>query len=485
MRVFDLRNANVACLCFILLAVFALGSTTVLVRGASNPTIWHVMVGGQSSDASIQALAFYPGVITVDVNDMVIWTSQSNEQHTVTFLSGTPPPDPLSEAAAAPAGGNYYDGKTLVSSGFIISGQNYNLTFTKAGVFLYICDIHPGMQGVIIVNSAGTPYPYTQSQYDSMAAKQLEIDLANGKTTSDNFQPAKTSGANGTTIYHLAAGISPNEEATTTLNPQHNSTASGTATLKIVGPGLLQVDVTVTGLAPNSIHPEHIHVGSCSLGGPILFPLNDLKAGSDGTASATTMVQGVLGIGESGWFVNVHTGPTLSGSGAVPVACGDISYSNPTVVAFLPKNLVIHSGDTVVWTQYGLNEIHTVSIVPSGQELPAFPSTQALIPAGNGTTFDQTKYFNSGVLYPGQSYVLTFAQPGNYTYVCLVHADINMVGHIQVLPQQTTTSMATTEQQQPSNLMSTYAIIAGVIIVILVVALAVAMRKRGRKQTQE
>jgi plastocyanin len=476
-----LRKTNVACLGFIVLVAFALGNTAIPVRGVANPTIWHVMVGGQSSDASIQALAFYPGVISVDVNDTIVWTSQSNEPHTVTFLSGTPPPDPLSAAAAAPAGGRYYDGKVLVSSGFLLSGQSYNLTFTKPGVFLYNCVIHPGMQGVVIVNSAGTPYPYTQSQYDSVAAQKLETDLANGKTTSDNFQPAKTPGPNGTTIYHLAAGISPNEETTTTLNPQHNSTASGTATLNIVGPGLLQVDVTVTGLAPNSVHPEHIHVGSCSLGGPILFPLNDLKAGSDGTASATTTVQGVLGIGESGWFVNVHTGPTLSGSGAIPVACGDISYSNPTVVAFLPKNLVIHTGDTVVWTQYGLNEVHTVTIVPSGQQIPLYSSTEGLTPAGNGTTFDPSKYFNSGIMFPGQSYVLTFAQPGNYTYVCLLHTDINMVGHIQVLPQQAT--MSTTTEQQLSNLMPTYAIVAGVIIVIMVVALAAVMRRRGRKQT--
>jgi len=122
-----------------------------------------------------------------------------------------------------------------------------------------------------------------------------------------------------------------------TLASVNGSTAHGTAALAFTGPSTLRVVVQMSALAPNSVHPEHIHAGSCAAGGGIKYPLADLHANAAGAATATTVIANVSQIPASGWFVNVHTGPTLLGAGANPIACGDIALSAPVSAAQLPK----------------------------------------------------------------------------------------------------------------------------------------------------
>ncbi|GCF11241.1 hypothetical protein KDI_48050 [Dictyobacter arantiisoli] len=94
----------------------------------------------------------------------------------------------------------------------------------------------------------------------------------------------------------------------------------------------LVVTVSLTGLAPNSIHPTHIHLGTCAAPAPqsMLFPLKTLRADGKGTATATTTIanvaQDIPGSGPIRWFVNVHNGPTLSTEVQNRwLACGDIA----------------------------------------------------------------------------------------------------------------------------------------------------------------
>jgi plastocyanin len=37
------------------------------------------------------------------------------------------------------------------NTGFMFPGQSFTLTFTEPGVFSYVCFIHPGMQGTVVV----------------------------------------------------------------------------------------------------------------------------------------------------------------------------------------------------------------------------------------------------------------------------------------------------------------------------------------------
>jgi hypothetical protein len=100
---------------------------------------------------------------------------------------------------------------------------------------------------------------------------------------------------------------------------------------------VLTVRISVSGLAPNSTHPEHIHGGSCTSNpmGPIIYKLNPLVADAHGDATSVTNIQNVQkGIPASGWYINVHNGPTLGTDlEARPIACGTVYNNNPSMVA--------------------------------------------------------------------------------------------------------------------------------------------------------
>lgn len=141
--------------------------------------------------------------------------------------------------------------------------------------------------------------------------------------------------------------------STTASTPTSNTPAStrtsgsttATATLKHVPNGtadlswdttshMLKVKIALVGLAPSSTHPSHIHTGSCSNQGGVIYPLQPLVADAHGVASATTMVSVPKGIPASGWYVNVHNGPGLSPSDQfLPIVCGDVSNSSASTTA--------------------------------------------------------------------------------------------------------------------------------------------------------
>lgn len=396
--------------------------------------VWGVFAGGQSPDGAIQTMAFYPGVTTIDEGDTVVWALGGLEPHTVSFLSGTQPPAPESLEATIPVPCDSYNGTGVCSSGLLSPGQVFVLTFTKPGVYVYICEIHPGMQGIVVVQPKGTPYP--KSQFDRQPGPKLQQDILALQDAINMHHVDTTSGANGTLVFNIAAGVSTEESVNVTLSAKQGENAQGFATLNVTAPGTLQVTVNVTGLSPNSTHPEHIHVGTCAAGGPILYPLNQLTAGSDGTASSVTIIRGppTLLIASDGWFVNVHTGPTMAGTGSKPISCGDVVYSAAAYMRFIPEFLVVRTGDTVNWTNFSPQAIHTVSFLPAGMKIPGFPSPEALNAFGNNTSYNGTGYYNSGVLLPGQSYALTFTKPGIYTYICIIHDEMRMIGYIEVFP---------------------------------------------------
>ena len=80
----------------------------------------------QSSAAvTIQGYAFQPQSITIDKGGTVTWTNQDGVVHDVKFSDGESPD--------------------------LKKGGTYSKTFSKAGTFDYICEIHPTMKGTVIV----------------------------------------------------------------------------------------------------------------------------------------------------------------------------------------------------------------------------------------------------------------------------------------------------------------------------------------------
>ena len=128
---------------------------------------------------------------------------------------------------------------------------------------------------------------------------------------------------------------------------------------------------------------------------------------------------------------------------------------------FYPETITINAGDTVVW-KLNSAEFHTVTFPVPGQKAPDFivpegGDSQRLIanplaafPQG-GATYDPTVYTNSGLLSraPGspQEYKLTFDKPGDYAYLCAVHA--MMQGHVIV--QETGKAYPKTQAQYDAD----------------------------------
>ena len=118
-------------------------------------------------------------------------------------------------------------------------------------------------------------------------------------------------------------------------------------------------------------------------------------------------------------------------------------------LAFLPNEFWIHAGDSIRWT-FPTHERHTITFLTPGEvRPPAFGSTFGVPIAcpGAGVTPDGSSFtglscVSAGVLLlpedagPGAtppSYSVVFPVPGNFKFVCLVHADMTGVVHVRNL----------------------------------------------------
>jgi Cu/Zn superoxide dismutase len=76
-------------------------------------------------------------------------------------------------------------------------------------------------------------------------------------------------------------------ELTVMLSEMEGSGVTGTATLTETDDGTTRVVVSMEGL-PEGPHANHIHHGTCDSQGEVHVTLEELQAGADGDAAATT-----------------------------------------------------------------------------------------------------------------------------------------------------------------------------------------------------
>lgn len=160
------------------------------VVAADPPVAWQASAGVATRNQAVQGNAFLPRDLTVNVNDTITWNVRSGEFHTVTFLSGAAAPPLITfgpggpqfnPAAVAPSGGPSYDGTGIANSGLLFPGQPYQLAFTHAGTYSFLCLIHAGMAGTVHVQDAGSAYPATQAEYDTASRVAANRLLARGR----------------------------------------------------------------------------------------------------------------------------------------------------------------------------------------------------------------------------------------------------------------------------------------------------------------
>jgi hypothetical protein len=86
---------------------------------------------------------------------------------------------------------------------------------------------------------------------------------------------------------------------------------------------VLAVTLHASGLQPGSSYAAHIHTGTCSAKGKILYPFKDITADKAGNATLTTTIDNVTGgIPATDWNVTIHRGATAETG---TLLCGDVA----------------------------------------------------------------------------------------------------------------------------------------------------------------
>ena len=111
-----------------------------------------------------------------------------------------------------------------------------------------------------------------------------------------------------------------------------------------------------------------------------------------------------------------------TGSGATSAGGASVTVNMTNSNEFQPAAITIARGTTVQWVNTGVMP-HTVTDDPSKAAKPS----DAALPSG-------APAWDSGQLNGGQSFSHTFDTPGDYTYFCIPHESLGMVGHITVTP---------------------------------------------------
>jgi plastocyanin len=115
-----------------------IGSSTITASAnsgtvVSNPGVTvTVQGGGASNNADVDATAsntFSPNCVTINAGGRVSWNFAPSPAHNVKFQG------------AAPTGGNINDTQNATVS----------RTFPNAGTYSYLCDLHAGMTGIVVV----------------------------------------------------------------------------------------------------------------------------------------------------------------------------------------------------------------------------------------------------------------------------------------------------------------------------------------------
>jgi plastocyanin len=146
---------------------------------AQSQTTWQAKVGAQSVDKGRQVLAFLPNEMWIHVGDSVSWNVVTDEPHTITFLKAGQVRPPFQVGCPGFAAGTAsFDGSQCISTGELLAGQSFTVSFPSAGNFKLVCLVHSNMTASIHVLDWTQSLPHTQGFYDDQSADQRLVLLA-------------------------------------------------------------------------------------------------------------------------------------------------------------------------------------------------------------------------------------------------------------------------------------------------------------------
>ncbi len=190
------------------------------------------------------------------------------------------------------------------------------------------------------------------------------------------------------------------------------------------------------------------------VGTVVVHPANDTQAPSQEEITAQAESERAAFLAEievaiaQGEKVRSQPGPTGNTiwhvrAGNYNVITGD---ERAETYGFLPKELTINVGDTVIWDSVMFHTVtfdnapprpEPVIVQPVEGGLPLIiPNPEVFLPAEPSGIYDPAQYHNSGDIGPysfnSTSWSLTFDQPGTYSYFCGLHGEFGMEGTIVV-----------------------------------------------------
>jgi plastocyanin len=84
----------------------------------------------EANEIGMSSTSFLPGTLTVRQGTTVSWLNNSTVDHTVTSNTG-------------------------LFDEYLEPGAGFEYAFTETGTYNYVCSLHPGMAGIVIVEPAG------------------------------------------------------------------------------------------------------------------------------------------------------------------------------------------------------------------------------------------------------------------------------------------------------------------------------------------
>ncbi len=267
---------------------------------AASAHTWNVMVGEQSPTGSIQGMQFLPGEIWIDVGDTVHWKANSMEPHTVSFPDASHPAvpfdpsisymvTPTSETTISTPGEYRNSGivGTMADAALPPPAPDYNLTFTGAGTYHYICYVHgQAMVGTVHVAAAGTPYPHTQQFYDAEYHMGRAVVIAHGQEIWSGARAAATN-------HHVFVG--PADDMAMVMRFTQQRVTINVGETVTFDWSLVKTPVPHTVTVAPEVAPPFVPVGDPTnyqggplnsgilmpvFGGPATFPVTFTKAGT-------------------------------------------------------------------------------------------------------------------------------------------------------------------------------------------------------------
>lgn len=221
-----------------ILAIFAVMAVTPAFADHQSVNV-SIPTGASSPGCETTHECFTPSEVTIDVGSEVVWSNDDSASHTVT--SGDPKNGP--------------DG--TFNSDLFLAGKTFSHTFDEAGKFSYFCQVHPWMQGSVIVQEAqgSTDTGDMHDQGAMVMTQDGSIMVHINSDTPSKGAEAKVSveftDADGKPVQHVNFEVTATQDGTEVISEKGQHAHSGVTEFTTTALGSdspLDVQVKILGL---------------------------------------------------------------------------------------------------------------------------------------------------------------------------------------------------------------------------------------------